>query len=82
MPCRLFCSNNALPDWELFDSKLREILGRRPENLQASINVNADRDAVEVSVWEEGGQPTTWRKTYSPLDKQTILADISKEFGV
>jgi hypothetical protein len=81
MPCNLFYSDNALPGWEHFDPKVCETLGPRPENLEVSINVIADSDALVISVRDQDGRLTTWQKRY-PLDQHFILEDIRKEFGV
>jgi hypothetical protein len=83
MPCkRPFYSNNKLPGWAHFDSKVCEVLDRRPENLELSINVIAESPAVVVSVCDLDGHLPTWTKRYSLDDQQSILDDICKEFGV
>lgn len=83
MPCKQsFYSNNKLPGWERFDSKVCEILDRRSENLELSINVIADSQAVVVSVCHLDGHLPSWSRRYSLDDQQSILDDISKEFGV
>ncbi|MGD0011495.1 MAG: hypothetical protein ABSE93_23520 [Terriglobia bacterium] len=83
MPCkRSFYSNNKLPGWKRFDSEVCEILDRRSENLELSINVIADSPAVVVSVCDLDGHLSAWTKRYSLHDQQSILDDISNEFGV
>jgi hypothetical protein len=83
MPCkRPFYSNNELPRWERFDAKVCETLDLRPENLEVSINVIADSDAVVISVRDQDGRVPTWRKIYSLCDQQSILDDIRREFEV
>jgi hypothetical protein len=83
MPCKQpFCSNNKLPGWGRFESKVCEVLDRRCENLEFSINVIADSPAVVVSVCDLDGHLPAWTKGYSLGDQQSILDDISKEFGV
>jgi hypothetical protein len=83
MPCkRPFYSNNKLPGWERFDSKVCEVLDRRSENLELSINVIADSLAVVVSVCDLDGHLPAWTKRYSHDDQQSILDDIGRQFEV
>jgi hypothetical protein len=81
MPRKLLSSNDALPGWEPFDSKVRKTLDPSPENPEVSIIVTADSDAVPISVRDRDGRLPTWQKRY-PLDRHLILDDIRKEFGV
>jgi len=81
MPCkRPFDSNSGdLPGWEHFNSKVCELLDKRPENIRLLINVPADRTVITIAIKDLDGGPLNWEKEYE-LDQESILDDIRMQF--